>query len=96
MEGVWSPFILDVRSEREFITSRIDGVNLRITHDEVLSAVNQIPADCDVLVYCAGGVRSQLAIMLLVEAGRDGSLLYNLSSGMNAWQRLVPAKTIRG
>mgnify|MGYP006092157369 CR=1 FL=1 len=96
MEGGWNPFILDVRSESEFATSRIDGVDLRITHDEVLSEVEKIPADSDVLVYCAAGVRSQMAIMLLMKAGRDGSLLYNLDGGMNAWQRLVPAKTIRG
>jgi adenylyltransferase/sulfurtransferase len=96
MEGGWNPFILDVRSESEFATSRIDGVDLRITHDEVLSAVEKIPADSDVLVHCAAGVRSQMAIMLLMKAGRDGSLLYNLDGGMNAWQRLVPAKTIRG
>ena len=96
MEEGWSPFILDVRSEREFAISHIDGVNLRITHDDVLSAVNQIPADSDVLVHCAAGMRSQIAIMLLVKAGRNGSLLYNLDGGMNAWQRLVPAKTIRG
>ena len=96
MDEGWSPFILDVRSEQEFSTARIDGVHLRVTHDEVLSAIDQIPADCDVLVHCAAGVRSQLAIMLLMEAGRDGSLLYNLSGGMNSWQRLLPAKTIRG
>ena len=96
MEEGWSPFILDVRSEREFAISHIDGVNLRITHDDVLSAVDQIPADSDVLVHCAAGMRSQIAIMLLVNAGRNGSLLYNLDGGMNAWQRLVPAKTIRG
>ena len=96
MEGGWNPFILDVRSESEFATSRLDGVDLRITHDEVLSEVEKIPADSDVLVYCAAGVRSQMAIMLLMKAGRDGSLLYNLDGGMNAWQRLVPAKTIRG
>ncbi len=92
----WSPFILDVRSEGEFLTARIDGVNLRITHTEILKAVDQIPADCDILVYCAAGVRSKLAIMLLIEAGRDSSLLYNLTGGMNVWQRLLPAKTIRG
>jgi len=96
MEGGWSPFILDVRSESEFATSHIDGVDLRITHDKVLSAVEKIPADSDVLVHCAAGIRSQLVIMLLMEAGRDGSLLYNLEGGMNVWQRLVPAKTIRG
>ena len=96
MEGGWNPFILDVRSESEFATSHIDGVDLRITHDEVLSVVEKIPADSDVLVHCAAGMRSQMALMLLMEAGRDGSLLYNLDGGMNAWQRLVPAKTIRG
>jgi adenylyltransferase/sulfurtransferase len=96
MDEGWSPFILDVRSEQEFSTSRIDGVHLRVTHDEVLSAIDQIPADCDVLVHCKAGVRSQIAIMLLMEAGRDGSLLYSLSGGMNSWQRLLPAKTIRG
>ena len=96
MDEGWSPFILDVRSEHEYSISRIDGVDLRVTHDEVLSAIDQIPADCDVLVHCAAGVRSEMAIMLLMEAGRDGSLLYNLSGGMNSWQRLLPAKTIRG
>ena len=96
MEEGWSPFILDVRSEGEFTTAHIDVVNLRINHDEVLRAIDQIPADSDVLVYCASGVRSQVSIMLLVKAGRDGSLLYNLADGMNAWQRLMPAKTIRG
>ena len=95
METGWNPFILDVRSEGEYVTSRIDCVNLRITHDEVVSAIDQIPSDSDVLVYCATGVRSQVSIMLLKEAGRDGSLLYNLAGGIVAWQRFAPGKTIR-
>jgi rhodanese-related sulfurtransferase len=95
METGWNPFILDVRSEGEYVTSRIDCVNLRITHDEVVSAIDQRPSDSDVLVYCATGVRSQVSIMLLKEAGRDGSLLYNLAGGIVAWQRFAPGKTIR-
>jgi adenylyltransferase/sulfurtransferase len=89
-ENGWSPFILDVRSEREYDQARIATVDLNVEHGRVQSIMNDLPADRDILVHCKGGMRSEMAIMLLTQSGFDSSRLFNLSGGIMAWQAAMP------
>ena len=86
----WSPFILDVRSEMEYDQARITSVDYNIDHGKVVSIINDLPIDRDILVHCRAGVRSELAIMLLTQSGFDSSRLYNLSGGIMAWHAAKP------
>jgi len=49
-----------------------------------------LPTDQDILVHCKGGIRSEMAIMLLTQSGFDSSRLFNLSGGIMAWHAAKP------
>ena len=89
-ENGWSPFILDVRSEMEYDQARLTTVDLNVDHGQVQTIMNDLPTDRDILVHCKGGIRSEMAIMLLTESGFDSSRLFNLSGGIMAWQAAKP------
>ncbi len=89
-ENGWSPFILDVRSEREYDQARIATVDLNVDHSRVQSIMNDLPTDRDILVHCKGGMRSEMAIMHLTQSGFDSSRLFNLSGGIMAWHAAMP------
>jgi adenylyltransferase/sulfurtransferase len=88
--GGWAPFILDVRSEGEYAQVRIADVNLHVPHPEVLSVLDELPRDTDILLHCKGGMRSQLAANALVAAGWDADRLFNLQGGIMAWSSEAP------
>ncbi|MDP6870593.1 MAG: HesA/MoeB/ThiF family protein [Candidatus Poseidoniaceae archaeon] len=96
MNEGWKPYFIDVRSQMEWNQSRISCSDDMCPHDEILSAVDRIPKDRDVLVQCRSGQRSQLAILFLMEAGYDGSRLYNLDGGINGWSEINPDGIIHG
>jgi adenylyltransferase/sulfurtransferase len=92
----WKPFLLDVRSEGEFQQAHVVSTDLQITHESVLSMVDSIPNDRDLLIFCRSGMRSQMAAMFLMRAGYDGSSLYNLEGGIISWQSIAPEEIISG
>ena len=92
----WNPFILDVRSEGEYEQSHVASCNLLINHEAVLSMVDSIPKNREVLIYCRSGMRSQMAAMFLIQAGYEGTSLFNLEGGIMAWQSLLPDEIIHG
>ena len=96
MKQGWSPYFIDVRSQQENDEARIAKAVDLCPHTEILSAIERIPKDVDVLVHCRSGMRSQLAIMLLIEAGYDGSKMYNLSGGIIGWTEVDPEGIIQG
>ena len=91
-----SPYFVDVRSEQENSDARIAKAVDLCPHTEILSAIGRIPKDVDVLVHCRSGMRSQLAIMQLIEAGYDGAKMYNLSGGIIGWAEVNPEGIIQG
>ena len=95
-ETGWKPFILDVRSESEYQRAHVASSDLQIDHESVLSMIDSIPKDREVLVLCRSGMRSQMAAMLLMQAGYEGSSLYNLEGGIMAWQSTAPDEIING
>ena len=96
MNQGWSPYFIDVRSEQENSDARIAKAVDLCPHTEILSAIGRIPKDVDVLVHCRSGMRSQLAIMQLIEAGYDGAKMYNLSGGIIGWAEVDPEGIIQG
>lgn len=96
MNQGWNPYFIDVRSEQENNDARISKAVDLCPHTEILSAIDRIPKDNDVLVHCRSGMRSQIAIMQLIEAGYDGAKMYNLSGGIIGWAEVNPEGIIQG
>ena len=92
----WNPFIIDVRSDEELQQVRLATFDLHVIHDVANMASNDVPSDRDVVVMCRSGMRSQMAIMLLNQAGIDSSRLYNLTGGIMAWGQIAPEDIVYG
>jgi sulfur-carrier protein adenylyltransferase/sulfurtransferase len=74
--------LIDVREPSEHATSRIEGARL-IPLRQLQSQVNSLPKDRPVVVHCAVGGRSAVAVAMLKVQGFDAR---NLSGGIRAWQ----------
>jgi len=77
--------LLDVRTEGEFKQGRLENTYALIPHEEVLSRLDELPADKEKYIYCfcRSGRRSGLATRQLREAGYIH--VYNIVGGMLAW-----------
>ena len=79
--------LLDVRTPEEWNEGHLKGAaHADYWGDEAAfeAAMNAIPHDRPVLVYCAGGGRSGLTAKELVEAGHQE--VYNLEDGISGWE----------
>ena len=93
-EEGWAPFILDVRSMMEYQQARVVSCDHQVAHESVLSALDVLPKDADILIHCKSGMRSQMAAMMLAQAGMDSAKLYNLDGGILAWKAALPAEIV--
>ncbi len=76
------PFVVDVRSEKEWISGHLScSHNIPLTH--LRERLAEIPRDRPVVVHCEGGYRSAIGISLLAEAGRTN--VSDLVGGIKAW-----------
>ncbi|MEZ4388062.1 MAG: rhodanese-like domain-containing protein [Candidatus Krumholzibacteriia bacterium] len=80
------PFILDVRTEREFAGGHLAGAVL-IPVQQIQQRVGELAGvkDRPVLVYCRSGNRSTVAAKVLVDAGFTDVI--NLRRGIIEWNR---------
>ena len=79
--------LLDVRTSEEWNEGHLEGAaHADYWGDEAAfeAAMNAIPRDRTVLVYCAGGGRSGLTAKELIEAGHQE--VYNLEDGISGWE----------
>jgi hydroxyacylglutathione hydrolase len=77
------PFLLDVRTPREWQTRRLaESVNLPL--NRLGDSLAQVPRHRSVVVHCASGYRSSIAASLLRLNGLDQ--VTDLVGGMAAWQ----------
>lgn len=82
------PCILDVRSETEFKEVKFkEAVNIPL--NVLLQRLDEIPADREIVVHCAGGFRSTIACSLLQRAGLDR--VVNLLGGIGSLEEGYPA-----
>ncbi len=88
----WNPFLIDVRSDAEYQQKRVSFTDLQVPHEEILTRINDIPKDRDILLLCRSGMRSQMAALYLAQDGYDSQNLYNLDGGIMAWSNLLPSE----
>ncbi|MFQ6124801.1 MAG: rhodanese-like domain-containing protein [Candidatus Heimdallarchaeota archaeon] len=77
-------FLLDVRSESEYLEGHIPGAYL-IPHTELEDRKNELPENLSqpIIVYCASGRRSAIAADILDSLGYAD--VRNMEGGFNAW-----------
>ena len=86
LENGWKPFIIDVRSIGEANgTGKISGCKIVQPHFNIQKIRRKIPQEGDILVYCAGGVRSSKAIHTLMDSGFEADRLVNMRGGFRAY-----------
>jgi len=79
--------VLDVRSPREWSQSRIAGsVNIPLNH--LSERIAEVPRGRRLVVQCASGYRSAIAVSLLKQQGFED--LADLAGGINAWLAVAP------
>ncbi|WP_257210819.1 rhodanese-like domain-containing protein [Actinomyces ruminis] len=75
--------LLDVREPHEVELESIDG-DVHIPLDQVVERRGELDPSRELIVYCAGGIRSARAIEALEAAGYGGPMT-NLEGGIKAW-----------
>lgn len=70
--------LIDVREDFEHEHFNIGGENIPL--GQLINQLEQIPFDKDIVLYCAKGIRSVIAIQKLESKGYQQ--LYNLSGGI--------------
>jgi adenylyltransferase/sulfurtransferase len=91
----WKPFFLDVRREEEEKIVTLPNTNLRISHTEVPSRLQEIPDDQDIVIYCRSGARSAMVANFLKMSGDYSMEVYNLSGGIHLWSSTVDSSIPR-
>ena len=91
----WKPFFLDVRREEEEKIVTLPNTNLRISHTEVPSRLQEIPDDQDIVIYCRSGARSAMVANFLKMSGDYSMEVYNLSGGIHLWSSTVDSRIPR-
>ena len=76
------PFVLDVRTEREWNTGHIDGA-VHIHGGVLKDQFHQVPRDRPIAVVCGSGYRGSIAASFLKRQGYDD--VTNVLGGMAAW-----------
>ena len=81
----WNPFLLDVRRANEEAIVSLPGTDLRIEHIAVPAKSEDLPKDCDLVVYCRTGGRSDAVARWLGHSGWDRSRVWNMVGGIHLW-----------
>jgi rhodanese-related sulfurtransferase len=76
--------VIDVRQPDEWASGHVAGA-IHIPVDDVLSRIDELPADKDLLFICAMGVRSGLACEMAAAMNIATDHLYNIEEGTPAW-----------
>ncbi len=80
------PKVLDVRTQKEWENSRIDhSMNIPLPH--LQKKFDQVPHNHPVVVHCASGYRSSIAVSLLEQTGFTNVI--DLVGGVEAWEKTI-------
>src|SRR5262249_2397735 len=83
--------LLDVRASTEFRSGHIPGA-VHIPLGRLAERAGELPASSEIVVHCQGGVRSPIALSVLVKMGFRK--VANLNGGFQDYQRLnLPVET---
>jgi hydroxyacylglutathione hydrolase len=83
LESAKPPLVLDVRTPDEVELGHIDG-SLAVPLNRLEERLAEVPRDRPVVVTCASGYRSSIAVSILEAHGLEG--LSDLVGGMDAWE----------
>jgi NADPH-dependent 2,4-dienoyl-CoA reductase/sulfur reductase-like enzyme/rhodanese-related sulfurtransferase len=83
--------LLDVRNPAEFAAGHLPGA-LNIAHTALRERIGELPAGRPVMVYCASGFRSYLALRVLRQNGFDD--VRSLSGGLTTLRLELPDLTL--
>jgi adenylyltransferase/sulfurtransferase len=86
LAGPHAPKLLDVREPEEFADSRIEGCVFIPLGELESRSESELSKDDDIVAYCAHGIRSQHAVMLLKSQGFKK--VRSLEGGIVAWEEL--------
>jgi len=77
-------FLIDLRSEQDFILSHIQN-STSIKIEDIPDKINIIKKNSKklIIVYCQKGIRSHQAVNMLVKLGFDN--VVSIEGGLNAW-----------
>jgi rhodanese-related sulfurtransferase len=76
--------VVDVRQPDEWAAGHVAGA-IHIPVDDVLTRIDELPGDKDLLFICAQGVRSGLACEMAAAMSIAPDRLYNIEEGTPAW-----------
>ena len=79
-----SSVVVDVRNPDEYESGHVKGAVL-MSVDDVLSRIDELPTDKNLLFICAQRVRSGLACEMAAAMGIDTEKLFNIEEGTPAW-----------
>jgi len=81
-------FILDVRQPHEWEISNLSSLGAKlIPQSDVMSHINELDPEQEIVVQCRSGVRSANVILALQQVGFKK--LWNLDGGINRWAQEV-------
>jgi NADPH-dependent 2,4-dienoyl-CoA reductase/sulfur reductase-like enzyme/rhodanese-related sulfurtransferase len=80
------PFLLDVRTPREFASGHIPGA-VNIPVDDLRSRLDELPHDRNIAAYCQVGQRGYLATRILLQSGFSAS---NIGGGYQTYKLFQP------
>jgi rhodanese-related sulfurtransferase len=83
LDGPVRPLLIDVRTAREWSDAHIDGA-LNLPLSQLADHLGGLPRDRSLVVYCASGYRSSVAVSLLRREGF--ARVANLVGGVGAWE----------
>ena len=84
--AVERPFLLDVRTPKEFASGHIPGA-VNITVDDLRSRLVELPHDREIAAYCQVGQRGYLATRILRQKGYSAS---NIGGGYTTYKLFQP------
>lgn len=84
------PLVLDVRAPSEREAGRLRN-SLHIPLNRLDERMDELPRDRRLVVHCAGGYRSAIAVSLLIQAGFEN--VADLAGGYAAWEKVKPPVT---
>jgi len=82
MEQAPDLVIVDVRTIAEFEDGHIEGA-INIPIDELVTRIDELSKDDELLVYCRTGNRSSSAVTILLDAGY--TKIYHMHEGISVW-----------
>ena len=82
MAAEGSSVVLDIRNPREWATKHIPG-SINIPLNRLQQRIDEIPRDRPIVVHCAGGYRSSIAVSILHQYGITN--LIEIAGGLAAW-----------